>query len=144
MRWLDQLDLELRRARVPASRRRRIIAEFADHLASEPGSEDRLGSPAALARLFADEPGTACWSMEDHGARWSSRWGCLAAPQRMRRAVVGFATGLAVVTWAGLDFHGFINEPAGWALLISLPLAMPFFVAQFMYARRQLHGGARG
>ena len=144
MRWLDQLDRELRKAGIPASRRRRIIAEFADHLASEPGSEDRLGSPAALARQFADELGTACWSMKHHGASGSSRWGCLPAPQRMRRAGVGFAGGLAAVTWAGLDFHGFINEPAGWALLISLPLAMPFFVAQFIYARRQLRGGAEG
>jgi hypothetical protein len=62
----------------------------------------------------------------------------------MRRAVVGFASGLAAVTWAGLDFHGFIDEPAGWALLISLPLAMPLFAAQFIYARRQLRGAAEG
>ena len=141
MTWLDQLNLELRRARVPASRRRRIIAEFAEHLASEPGSEDRLGSPAGLARQFADDLSTACWSMEDD-ARWSSAWGCLPGRQRMWRAALGFAAGLAVVAWAGLDFHGFINEPAGWALLISLPLAMPLFVAQFIYARRQLRGAA--
>ena len=144
MTWLDQLDLELRKARIAASRRRRIIAEFADHLASEPGCEDRLGSPAALARQFADELSTAYSSMEDRGARWSSRWGCLPALQRVRRAVVGFALGLAAVIWAGLDFHGFINEPVGWPLLISLPLAMPFFVAQFIYAQRQLRGGGDG
>jgi hypothetical protein len=144
VRWLDQLDLELRKARIPASRRRRIIAEFADHLASEPGSEDRLGPPVALARQFADQFGTACWSMKGYGARWSSGWGCLPAPQRMRRAVVGLAAGLAAAAWAGLDFHGFINEPAGWALLISLPLAMPLFVAQFIYARRQLRGAPEG
>ena len=144
MTWLDQLDLELRNARIPASRRRRIIAEFAEHLASEPGSEDRLGSPAALARQFADELGTACWSMEDHDVRWRSAWRCLPGRQRMWRAALGFSAGLAVVAWAGLDFHGFINGPAGWALLISLPFAMPFFVAQFIYARRQLSEGADG
>lgn len=59
MTWLDQLDLELRRADIPSARRRRIVAELADHLTSEPGSEDRLGSPNALARQFADALGTA-------------------------------------------------------------------------------------
>jgi hypothetical protein len=58
MTWLDRLDVELGKVGIPASRRRRIIAEFADHLASDPSSKDRLGSPAALARQFADELGT--------------------------------------------------------------------------------------
>ena len=58
MTWLDDLDRELSRARVPSLRRRRILAEFADHLASESAAEDRLGEPAALARQFADELGT--------------------------------------------------------------------------------------
>jgi hypothetical protein len=56
--WLDELEQELREVRIPAARRRRILAELADHLASEPESEERLGSPAALARQFADELGT--------------------------------------------------------------------------------------
>jgi hypothetical protein len=58
MSWLDELELELRKTGMPAARRRRIVTEFADHLASDPGSEERLGSPAALARQFADEVGT--------------------------------------------------------------------------------------
>jgi hypothetical protein len=58
LNWLDELELELRRTGMPDSRTRRIVAELADHLASEPGSEERLGSPAALARQFADEIGT--------------------------------------------------------------------------------------
>jgi hypothetical protein len=58
MNWLDELELELRTAGVPPGPRRRILAEFADHLASDPGSEERLGSPAELARLFADEHAT--------------------------------------------------------------------------------------
>ncbi len=58
MSWLDELERELRKTGMPVARRRRIIAEFADHLASDPGSEERLGSPAALARQFADEVGT--------------------------------------------------------------------------------------
>jgi hypothetical protein len=56
--WLDQLELELRRTGIPAGRKRRIVAEFADHLASDPDCEERLGSPDALARQFADELGT--------------------------------------------------------------------------------------
>lgn len=54
MSWLDELELELKGAGVPAAQRRRIIAEFADHLASDPGCEERLGSPAALAPLLAE------------------------------------------------------------------------------------------
>lgn len=59
MSWLDELDSELRAARVPVGRRHRILAELADHLATDPGAERRLGSPSALARQFADELGTA-------------------------------------------------------------------------------------
>lgn len=59
MTWLDELERELRRARIPASRRRRILAELADHLACDPAAEERLGEPAALARQFADQIGTA-------------------------------------------------------------------------------------
>jgi hypothetical protein len=58
LNWLDELELELRRTGMPDGRTKRIVAEFADHLASDPRSEERLGSPAALAREFADEVGT--------------------------------------------------------------------------------------
>jgi hypothetical protein len=58
LNWLDELELELRRTGMPDGRTRRIVAEFADHLASDPGSEERLGSPTALAREFAEEVGT--------------------------------------------------------------------------------------
>jgi hypothetical protein len=53
MSGLDELGLELRKTGIPAARRRRILAELADHLASDPASEERLGSPAALAPMFA-------------------------------------------------------------------------------------------
>lgn len=58
MTWLDRLASELRRARVPGARRRRILAELADHLECDPAAEERLGEPAALARQFADQLGT--------------------------------------------------------------------------------------
>lgn len=54
---IDELDRELRRLRVPARRRRRIRLELEDHLACDPATD--LGDPAALARQFADELGTA-------------------------------------------------------------------------------------
>ncbi|HET9094106.1 MAG TPA: hypothetical protein VFN36_03380 [Solirubrobacteraceae bacterium] len=56
MTYLDALAAELAAAGIPAARRRRILAEFADHLHEDPGAE--LGAPRALARQFADELGT--------------------------------------------------------------------------------------
>lgn len=57
--WLDELARELTAARVPAGRRRRVLAELEDHLVCDPGSVDRLGEPALVAARFADELGTA-------------------------------------------------------------------------------------
>lgn len=54
---IDALDRELRALGVPARRRRRIRLELEDHLACDPRAD--LGEPAALARQFADELGTA-------------------------------------------------------------------------------------
>jgi hypothetical protein len=56
--WLDDFDTELGRAHVPTARRRRILAELADHLGCDPAAEARLGEPAALASQFADQLGT--------------------------------------------------------------------------------------
>jgi hypothetical protein len=55
--YLNELAAELTGAGVRGARRRRILAEFADHLASDPDAE--LGAPAPLARQFADELGTS-------------------------------------------------------------------------------------
>ena len=59
MTWLEDFDWELRQARIPRSRRLRVLAELADHLDCHPEATERLGEPAALARQFADELGTA-------------------------------------------------------------------------------------
>lgn len=56
MTYLNALESELAAAGIPAARRRRILAEFADHLHENPQAE--LGSPSELARQFADELGT--------------------------------------------------------------------------------------
>jgi hypothetical protein len=57
MRYLDELGGELTRAGIGGRLRRRILAEFSDHLDCDPQAD--LGSPADLARRFADELGTA-------------------------------------------------------------------------------------
>jgi hypothetical protein len=52
-----QLGEELRRVGLRGRLRTRILDEFADHLACDPDAQ--LGEPAALARQFADEVGSA-------------------------------------------------------------------------------------
>jgi hypothetical protein len=59
MSWLDDLAAELRARRVPRRERRGILDELRDHIACEPGCEDRLGDPRALAVTFADELASA-------------------------------------------------------------------------------------
>jgi hypothetical protein len=56
MTYLETLESELTSAGIPRARRRRIVAEFADHLHDDPSA--KLGAPRELARQFADELGT--------------------------------------------------------------------------------------
>lgn len=56
MTYLETLESELTSAGIPRARRRRIVAEFADHLHEDPSAQ--LGAPRELARQFADELGT--------------------------------------------------------------------------------------
>lgn len=56
MNYLDALESELKATGVPANRRARILAEFADHLHEDANAQ--LGAPHDLARQFADELGT--------------------------------------------------------------------------------------
>lgn len=53
--FIARLEEELATRRVRCSVRRRILLEYADHLACEPESEQRLGDPAQLAGAFAAE-----------------------------------------------------------------------------------------
>jgi hypothetical protein len=59
MSWIEQLSLELHARGVPRRERTRIVIELDDHIACEPGCEDRLGDPRALATSFADELATS-------------------------------------------------------------------------------------
>jgi hypothetical protein len=56
MSYLDELGRELSHAGIGGRLARRILTEFADHLACDAKAE--LGSPVELARQFADELGT--------------------------------------------------------------------------------------
>ena len=58
MSWLDDLSLELYARGVPRRERARIAIELSDHIACEPGCEERLGDPRELANSFADELAT--------------------------------------------------------------------------------------
>ena len=53
---IDALDAELREVGVGNRRRRRIVAEFQDHLRCDPAAD--LGDPQAIAHQFANELGT--------------------------------------------------------------------------------------
>ena len=55
--YLESLSDELTRTGIRGALRRRIVAELADHLESDPDAD--LGAPATLARQFADELGTS-------------------------------------------------------------------------------------
>lgn len=55
--YLRELSAELRRLRVPAARRRRILAEAEDHLRSHPQALIRFGDARAIAQQCADEVG---------------------------------------------------------------------------------------
>jgi len=59
MSWLDNLSGELRARGLPRRDRQRIVLELRDHIACEPGCEDRLGDPRELAISFADELATS-------------------------------------------------------------------------------------
>ncbi len=58
MSWLQRLADELGARGVTGRERRRIVFELQDHIACEPGSEERLGDPRELAARFADELAT--------------------------------------------------------------------------------------
>lgn len=79
--YTRELGVELRRLGVPASRRRRLLAETEDHLRSDPDALSRFGSASDIAQQCADELGSS-------GARRVS------------------ITAFAVLAFAGLLFGG--------------------------------------
>jgi len=110
MTFLGDLDRELTAAHIPARRRRRIVAEFTDHLSQDPGAN--LGQPAAIARQFADELGTRL-------ARESAyRAFAVLALAGIFMAVM-FLTGGRLRGWAGYGSYA-STDVAGWWVPVML------------------------
>lgn len=109
MTYLKALEDELAAAGIPASRRRRIVAEFADHLHEDPGA--KLGAPRELAQQFADELGTRL-------ARAAAFrvFGALAFAGLALAAMI-----LAVGRMRGLTLSGHNHTPTpGWVAVIMM------------------------
>ncbi|MGD0453864.1 MAG: hypothetical protein ABSB69_09735 [Solirubrobacteraceae bacterium] len=114
MTWLQLLADELGARGVTGRERRRIVFELQDHIACEPGCEERLGDPRELAASFADELASA-------GARRCAFevFGALAFAA-LALAVSQLATG-----WTG-GYPGFNH---GHSLALFVPAALGMFVA---------------
>jgi hypothetical protein len=119
MSYLKDLESELTATGIPARRRRRILAEFADHLHEDPSAQ--LGAPQDLARQFADELGTSL-----------ARKAAFRAFAVLAFAGVGLvAMFLAVGRWRGLSLYGthrHVTTPT-WTMPIMLIAALAAQVA---------------
>ena len=119
MTYLNALGDELTAAGIPASRRRRILAEFADHLHEDPNA--KLGAPRELARQFADEFGTRL-----------ARTAAFRAFAALAFAGISLAVMfIAVGRMRGLTFYGQQHAPAtpSWNAPIMLVAALGAQVA---------------
>jgi hypothetical protein len=105
MTYLNALESELSAAGIPARRRVRIVAEFADHLHEDPSAQ--LGAPRDIARQFADELGT----------RLARRAACVAfaglAVAGVTIAAVVLAGTRVVLLPAGTHQGGYIARGSG-------------------------------
>jgi hypothetical protein len=114
MSWLEELHNELTARGVAGRRRERILAELGDHIACEPGCEERLGPPAELAARFADELGT---DMARRSAFMSFAALALAAAVLLLSQLVTHSTG---------RYPGFNR---GHSLLLFIPAALGMILA---------------
>jgi hypothetical protein len=118
MTYLETLESELTSAGIPRARRRRILAEFADHLHEDANVE--LGAPRDLAHQFADELGARL-------ARTAAYRVFAALAFAGVALVVMF---LAVGRMRGLTIEGGTNTPTpSWAAPIMLLAAIAAQVA---------------
>ena len=114
--YLKSLSDEPAAAGIEGSQKRRIVAEFADHLECDPEAE--LGSPVVLARQFADELGTEL-----------ARRAALRAFAAL--AFAGLLFGVAVLTGGRLQpvVHAGASRPVMLVLLVCLLASQVAFVA---------------
>ena len=106
--FLDRLEDELANRGVRRSLRRRIVLEYADHLACDPETETRLGDPGELAgefaaELAADDARAVAATHSRAGAR-RVRTGSRPADDRARRRLPGHTT-------AGVDGARRADDP---------------------------------
>lgn len=113
MNWLQVLADELRAGGIPAATCRRILFELADHISYEPGCEERLGDPRALAATFADELATT-------KSRRSALHGFAALTATAVALAISQLT-LGQVGYPGFD-HG-ISQMLFWPALIGIFIA---------------------
>ncbi len=123
MTWLGRLGSELGARGVPRRERLRIALEFEDHIACEPGCEDRLGDPRELAVSFAEE---------------------LASARTRRSALQGFAA-LALVAVVLALSQLMIGRAGGYPGFdhgLSLALFIPALVGMFVTPQVALVAGS--
>ena len=113
MSWLQQLTDELSARGVTGAERRRIVFELQDHIACEPGCEDRLGDARGLAHSFADELASA-------GARRSA----LAV-----FAALTVAAGALILSQLAIGRTGYPGFDNGYSLALFIPAALGMFIA---------------
>lgn len=118
MTYLDALESELHAAGIPARRRGRIVAEFADHLHEDPSAQ--LGAPRELARQFADELGTRL-------AR-TAAFRAFAALALVGVALVAMFAAAGGATGLGIGRHRAVSAP-NWTTPILLIAAVAAQVA---------------
>ncbi|HSZ14095.1 MAG TPA: hypothetical protein VK790_08675 [Solirubrobacteraceae bacterium] len=114
MSWLQQLTDELGARGVTGGERRRIVFELQDHIACEPGCEQRLGDPRELAARFADELATD-----------RARRGAFEAFAALAFAALALAASQVAIGWTR-GYPGFEN---GHSLALFVPALLGMFVA---------------
>jgi hypothetical protein len=130
--WLEELHSELGLAGIRGRMRRRIELELADHLATEPGSEARLGTPREVAQRFAAELRT--------GRTRRSTWGAFAA---LALAAFGLLATTRAYTAAGgwPAVHGANATIVPIAGILILGACQVAFVAGILGLARMLRIG---
>jgi hypothetical protein len=124
--WLQHLADELTARGIRGRDRRRILDELRDHIACEPESVERLGDPAGLAGMFADELAT---SRTRRAALW---------------AFVMLAAAAAVLVASQLAVNHAAGGYPGFDRGISQLLFWPAFVGEAIAPQAALVAGCLG
>jgi hypothetical protein len=119
MSWLGRMSLELQGRGVGRRERVRILMEFEDHIACDPGCQERLGDPCELAGCFADELATARARRSAFAA--VAALAVVAAAMTVSQVAIGRAGGYSGFTH-GLSLALFV--PAAVGMLVAPQIAL--------------------